>query len=95
MQAFGPGESFVFDGREIVRALEGPTRQAGLKTAVGDQVRAVVNAHFDFVDQTFANALEIEDEAVVDGRAERFAQRAGPLDGRPLAFAGVVAVGPV
>ena len=95
VEAPGSGEAFVLDRGKIVRALQRPASEAGLKAAVGHEVRAVVRADLDFIHQTFADALQVDDEAVVGGGAERFTKRAGPFDGRPQALAGVVAVGPV
>ena len=95
MQALAAGEAFVLDARKIVRALQRPSVQAGLKAAIGHEVRAVIRTDLDFIKETFAGALQVDNEAVVGGSAERFTKRAGPFDGRPQAFAGVVAVRPV
>ena len=95
VQTFAADEAPVLQCGEIMRALQHPAVESRLEAAVGDEVRAVVHAHLDFIHETFAETLQHDDERVVRGRAERFAKRAVVFDGGPEALAGVIAVGPV
>src|SRR4051812_35741246 len=95
MKALRADESLVLDRREIMRALQIPANHTVFESAVRDEIRPVVHAHFDFIDQAFAQALEHNDETIVDIRPETLPERAVVFDGRPRTLAGVVAVSPV
>src|SRR5438477_10865414 len=66
VQTPAASESSVFDAGKIVRTLQRPAAEAVFKAAIGDEVRSVVDAHLDFVQQTFAQSLHDDDDAVID-----------------------------
>jgi hypothetical protein len=61
VKAFAPGEPFILNAGEIMRALQRPPSQARLEAAVDHEVWPAIDPHLHFIDQAFARALQEKD----------------------------------